>query len=447
MPIYKKKGPRTEALNYRPISLTSVACKLMESLIKDQLVKYIDKNSALTRHQHGFIQHRSCLTNLLETLESWTEALDEGYGVDVLFLDYRKAFDSVPHRKLIEKLKQLGIQGSLLGWIEQFLKARTMRVGVRGAYSNWIQVLSGVPQGSVLGPLLFLLFVNDLPNWIVSSLKMFADDTKMWRSLKTEKDRVSLQQDLDNILNWSNRWLLKFNPSKCKVMHIGKGEKADYYMTDDEGNKVKVEEVTEEKDLGVYISNDMKPTIQCRKAADKAKSVLAMVKRNFKNLDIDDFLIIYKTYIRPHLEYCVQAWSPHLIKDVQCLEKVQRAATKIVPSIKNLKYEDRLQKLGLTTLERRRCRGDLIETFKILTNRENIDSQQFFHSTDTGHNLRGHSMKLEVIRSRLEIRKHFYSQRVVPIWNSLPQEVIDAPSVNAFKNRLDRHWQIWALKD
>ena len=193
-----------------------------------------------------------------------------------------------------------------------------MRVGVRGSFSDWIKVFSGVPQGSVLGPLLFLLFVNDLPEWIVGNLKMFADDTKLWITLKSETDSAIVQTDLDSLTAWSNRWLLKFTASKCKLMHIG-----HKFPTDDAGGKVKIEETTMEKDLGIYITSDLKPSTQCVKAARKARSVLAMVRRNFKRLDADDFLLIYKTYIRPHMEYCIQAWSPHLVKDIQVLESVQ----------------------------------------------------------------------------------------------------------------------------
>jgi len=155
-----------------------------------------------------------------------------------------------------------------------------MRTKVQGSFSDWIKVLSGVPQCSVIAPLLFLLFVNDLPKWVVSSLKMFADDTKLWRSIKDHSDSATLQVDLNQLSEWSNRWQLKFNPSKCKLMHVGHRSQCDYYMDNDTDNRTKIEEVTEEKDLGVYMKSDLKLSLQCTKSANRARLVLGTVRCN-----------------------------------------------------------------------------------------------------------------------------------------------------------------------
>ena len=174
-----------------------------------------------------------------------------------------------------------GINGKLLKWIKSFLEARLMRVGIRGRFSDWI-VLSGVPQGSVLGPLLFLLFVNDLPDWIKNSMRMFADDVKIWNVIRTDAGDDSLQEDLNSLARWSSKWLLKLNSSKCKVMHIGHDTYTEYHITDDDSNSNVIEQITEEKDLGVYITADLKPSrpTQCVRAAAKARSVMGMVRRN-----------------------------------------------------------------------------------------------------------------------------------------------------------------------
>jgi len=199
--------------------------------------------------------------------------------------------------------------------------------------------------------------------------------------------------------------------------------------------------IKEEKDLGIYIVDNLKPSFQCTKSSDKAMSVMRLIKRNFESIDIEEFNLLYKAYIRPHLDYCIQVWAPYLRKDIECLERVQRRATKLVGSLKKKPYAERLKALQLTTLEKRRLRGDLIRTYKIVTNKENIDSTQFFKFTDTGHDLRGHSLKLSQSRNRSQVRWTFFSQRVVVDWNRLPQYVVDAPSTNAFKNRLDKHWR------
>ena len=180
------------------------------------------------------------------------------------------------------------------------LTSRRSRVRVRGSFSNWRDVLSGVPQGSVLGPLLFLIFVNDLPEWIKCSLRMFADDTKIWTRVRVEKDGECLQRDLDSLERWSDEWLLKFNCEKCKVMHIGHKLNTSYLMTQD-GKSRKLDEIREERDLGVVIADNLKPGVQCGKAAAKAMSVLGIIKRHFNRLDKQDFLMLYKAYVL----YCI----------------------------------------------------------------------------------------------------------------------------------------------
>ena len=310
--------------------------------------------------------------------------MDQGYGIDIIYLDYRKAFDSVPLKRLIERLKSCGLSGKVLRWIEAFVTSRKMRVTLRGFFSDWIDVLSGVPQCSVLGPLLFLLFVNELPNWIKTSMKMFADDAKLWSTVTSMSDSQVIQTDLDSLVEWSEKWLLKFNVEKCKVLHIGHDIDTKYFLRDDTG-QVEIRAVEEEKDLGVYFTKDLKPSKQCIVSAAKARRVIGMVQRNFRKLDRKDFLLIYKTYIRPHLEYCVQAWSPHLEKDIEVLEKVQKDAIRLLPELKKCSHGERLRKLGLTTLRTRRLRGDMIEVYKIMTGREGIDGNQFFFLAESDY--------------------------------------------------------------
>ncbi len=378
------------------------------------------------------------MTNLLETLEFWTDALDSGYGVDIIYLDYSKAFDTVPIRRLLKKLHGYGIRGKVWTWIEQFLSNRWMRVGVRGEFSEWTRVTSGVPQGSVLGPILFLLFINDIPEGIHSLIKLFADDTKVLKKIISENDRDLLQNDLFQLCDWSEKWLLGFNTGKCKCMHSGKQENVRDYFMRKNGENVNLKVVKEEKDLGVYVTDDLKWSRQCAAAANKAMYVLRNVKSTFNTLDIESFHIVYRTYIRGHLEYSVQAWSPFLRKDIKVLEDVQRRATKLVGCVRNLPYDERLKRLGLMSLEERRVRGDLIETYKIITGKENIKSETFFEIDQDGR--RGHKWKLKKPRVKSRIRQNFYSQRVINTWNRLPGNVVECDTVPTLKKRLDKNW-------
>jgi hypothetical protein len=202
--------------------------------------------------------------------------------------------------------------------------------------------------------------------------------------------------------------------------------------------RVRLQETNEERDLGIIITKDLKPAIQCEKAAAKAFGMLGVINRHFVNLDAEGFLILYKTYVRPHMEFAVQAWAPYLVKDVQCLERVQRRATKLVTAIRDRPYEERLRVLGLTTLEERRRRGDLIQVYKMMTDKTTLDKEEFFTQRIQGYQTRGHELKLYNEGCRRAVRRGFFSQRVVSHWNRLPGDVVKAESVNVFKNRYDQ---------
>ena len=439
-PIHKK-GDRTDPGNYRPVSLTSQVCKVLESIIVDKISEHLTSNELLNEAQHGFREGRSCLTNLLETLEQWTEIIDEGDAVDVAYLDFRKAFDLVSHEHLIYKLSKYGIKGKILNWIKDFLNGRTQRVVIRGTASSPREVTSGVPQGSVLGPILFLIFINDLPLGILSALSLFADDSKLFSRIvrsdgKLESDNEdrnqTLQGDLNAVLEWAKKWKMEFNVNKCKIMHLGyNNPKISYSM-----GGSNLEETEEEKDLGVLIDNklDFGNHIKC--IVGKANRVLGMIRVSFTCLNVPMLFNLYTALVRPLLEYCVQVWSPYKKKYINLLEGVQRRATRMIPRLKKMTYDERLKKLKLPRLYDRRIRGDMIETYKIMSGKEKLNSRNLFQpSRFIG---RSHPMKLHKKYSRLNMRKNWFTQRVINKWNSLTIEEVESNKTSSFKRRYDK---------
>jgi hypothetical protein len=354
-PIFKK-GSMADPGNYRPVSLTAVSCRVMEGIIKDHVVNHLERHGLIRATQHGFMRGKSCVTNLLTFFEKITAAIDGGEAVDVIYLDFAKAFDTVPHERLKKKMKAHGIGGALYRWIAAWLSNRKQRVVLNGKESSWEAVLSGVPQGSVLGPLLFTIFINDL-DVAISDLELlikFADDTKISRVIRSDADSAGLQLALNRLIDWSVKWGMLFNVKKCKVMHIGRGNgKSDYEMAGSVLDKTR-----EEKDLGVIVSDTLKPAAQCAKAAKTALSVLGQITRAFRYRDKRTFVQLYKQYVRPHLDFAVQAWSPWLQADITVLEKVQQKAVKMVSGLRSHDYTERLKELRLTTLTERRHQAD-----------------------------------------------------------------------------------------
>ena len=430
VPIFKA-GSRNKPENFRPVSLTSQVCKLFESLMREDIVDHLERNGLLNISQHGFRKGRSCLTNLLSFLEEVTEKLDARNSIDVVYLDFAKAFDKVPHRRLINKVRSFGIGGELLRWIECWLTDRLQRVGCEGAWSDWRRVLSGIPQGSVLGPILFLMFIDDLDEGLTSRILKFADDTKIFRVVNGPEDRNALQEDLGRLSEWSEIWQMKFNVDKCKVMHLGpKNMHWNYSMG---GRHLK--EATEEKDLGVIITNDLKVEAQCSAACIKANRMLGLIRRTVVNKRRTILTTLYKSLVRPHLEYSTAAWSPHYVKDREMLERVQRRFTRMVPGLGELEYGERLGVLGLMTLEERRNRSDMVEMYKVLKGLSAIPRETFFELNGSGRT-RGNSLKIVKKVIQTDIRKFFFSQRVINRWNALDERVVAAETVDAFKKRL-----------
>jgi ribonuclease P/MRP protein subunit RPP40 len=436
-----KKGSRKEPGNYRPVSLTCQICKLLERVLKDAMVQYLEEHELIGSSQHGFRKGRSCLTNLLEFIQAVTEGVDQGEDMDVIYLDFQKAFDKVPHKRLLLKMRDMGIGGELARWVENWLEGRKQKVLLNGCSSDWVKVTSGVPQGSVLGPILFVIYINDLDEGIRNRIWKFADDTKLLGKCTQPGGVEELRRDLEKLCNWAEKWQMAFNVEKCKVMHIGKKNSgAKYWMGNEE-----IKEVQEEKDLGVLVCKNLKVAKQCGQAARKGNQILGMIARAFVSRNRFIITKLYKSLVRPHLDYCIQVWRPHLEKDIEVLERVQRRMTRMVEGCKDLSYERRLKKIGLTTLETRRVRADLIEVYKIFKGLDRVEVKGFFlrsrnemgcHGTC---NTRGNEYKLQKRRFRTDVAKYNFGNRVVNEWNRLPDRIVKIEDLGDFKGELDKY--------
>jgi len=408
--------------------------KILERFVRDKLMDFLEGNGLLNDSQHGFRRGRSCLTNLLAFFNTVTKGVDEGKGVDVVYLDLCKAFDMVPHGRLVAKMRGYGVGGSVLGWIAEWLRDRKQRVVLNGAKSKWSGVTSGVPQGSVLGPILFVIYVNDLDEKMGGNVFKYADDTKIVRVVAGWEDSRDMQRDLDIAEGWAHNWKMGFNKNKCGVLHVGyKNLDFNYQL-----GGTWLENIEAEKDLGVIVSRDLKGHKQCLDARNRANRMLGIIRRNVEYKNKRVIRQLYVAYVRPLLEYSVQAWAPHYSKDVRLLEGVQRRATRLVTGLGKLEYGERLREMNLFSLERRRLRGDLIEVFKLFEGKTGVDIGVFFELEGDGR-LRGHDRKLKKLGCKLDVRKYFFSNRIVDSWNKLPGEVVCSGSIGGFKRALDEY--------
>ena len=446
-PIFKK-GSKYSPGNYRPVSLTSVSCKILESIIRDDVTQHLDRNRLIRNSQHGFRRGRSCASNLISFLERTTAAVDKGEAVDIVFLDFAKAFDKVPTKRLLKKVWAHGIRGRVYDWIKAWLEDRVQRVVLNGEASDWAAVLSGVPQGSVLGPLLFLIFINDLDEAgsAAEIIRKFADDTKVAQPIRYRNGgggsgQHKLQEALNGLVEWADQWGMSFNVLKCKVMHVGRDNtRAAYFMG---GQQLDTTE--EERDLGVVMSNKLKPGPQCLKAAKTGQQVLGQILRAFHARDKKIYMQLYKTYVRPHLEFACPAWSPWTAADRDVLEKVQQRAVRQVSGMQGHTYEDKLRELGICTLEERRHRADMAMVHRILSEEDTLAAELFEMASAAGRRTRVAADPLNtgmvVKHGRLDIRKNFFSIRVTELWNSVPAEIKQSRTPAIFRKAYAQYRQ------
>lgn len=438
-----KKPPLNSTKNYRPVSITSIFARTFEKILKNHLVAHLVKHNIISSNQHGFCKGRSIETALLSSFNDWTKALDEGKRVDVVYFDFAKAFDRVPSLKLIQKLESIGIHHLALRWIQNFLRDRTYQVHIGNEFSSVRNTSSGVPQGGVLSPLLFLIYSHELPSLLSRydvSCTMYADDIKVHKVIDKAADHDTLQTAIDQVYAWSVEWELPLAANKSKVLIIGNNRT---YSTNYTVGSETLEIVNEVNDLGFRFNEKLSfdahyKYIVCRALHRTYNLFKAVRSRNPATL-----IKAYKTYVRPLLETGTTVFSPYKKKDIDLLESAQNNFTrKLAMRCSGLSYEfipdgvTRRRVFGLPSLFSRRKRNDMVMAFKILTGRASLCSSSLFSVANS--RTRGSSIKIRAPSSRKQVRAKFFSLRVVPLLNKIINEDFLHLSLSSFRRRASK---------
>ena len=416
--------------------------------MRNKLVDHLESNDLLPDSQHGFRRQRGCLTQLLDHMDNIFKELNSGNEVDCIYLDYSKAFDKVNHGILITKLEKLGVRGKVLAWIKNFLSDRFQTVTVEGMKSTLQPVKSGVPQGTVLGPVLFIIYIADLHHRIqYSKIGTFADDTKLSKAILSEESSGELQEDLESIVEWSEANSMALHDQKFEVIHYTLNKTSllrqlpftnnfrDYVTP----TGITITPTNNVRDLGILLSNDCSWTDHIGKISKDARRMAGWVLRAFKSRSTSLMLTLYKSLVRCKLEYCSPLWSPYKIGDIQALENIQRFFTRRIEGMENLDYWERMKKLHLMSLQRRRERYTIIQLWKINNGvAPNSTGTRFYHHERLG--IKAEVSHLYSGAQKSISTKHFnsFGVRSARLWNTLPKHVNTAETLDTFKVVLGR---------
>jgi hypothetical protein len=433
-PLFKK-GEKYRPENYRPVSLTCICSKLMEHIVVSSIGRHLDNHNILHPSQHAFRKGHSCETQLVNLVHDLTSNAEKGIQTDLVVMDFAKAFDKVSHSRLMHKLDHYGIRGGTNNWIRAFLTDRTQSVVVSGESSDPAPVTSGVPQGTVLGPVLFSLFINDLPDCVHSNVRLFADDCVLYRQIQSQSDCDALQHDINNLAAWESKWLMEFHPAKCNIMHITRAHKpiiSDYYL---KGHTLEAVDAT--KYLGVTLSRDLRWNTHIDNISAKANRILGMLKRNIGKGPERIKNLAYHALVRPHLEYAMCVWDPHTTTNIKNLEKVQRRAARFVCRRyhNTSSVSDMLSHLNWPSLETRRLQARLCLFHKAVHCLVAIPINSILVPAPT-RTRRSHKFKFHRPITTKDTFKFSFIPWTLTTWNILPATAVEAPTPESFKTQL-----------
>ena len=401
-------------------------------------MEHLERNHILYELQYGFRRNRSCESQLISLINDLTKSYDAGQQSDVICMDIAKAFDTVPHNRLKLKLQWYGITGITFQWISSFLAMRHQRVVIDNTFSSLTSVTSGVPQGTVLGPTLFLIYINDIiDNIHYSNIRLFADDIILYKQVSSVNDANCLQIDLQSLQHWEEKWLLKFNISKCYVLKItrAKVHKVEYNY---QFHNTSLTELNSCKYLGVTIQSDLKWSQHIHQITVKANCTLSLIKRNLRLTSKSLRETAYFTLVRSQLEYASTVWSPWLCKDKLELEKVQRRAARFVCNNYDPMYSvtAMIDELNWQKLENHRNNSRLCLLFKIMQQQIHVPTDDIPPPAPATTTRSSHERNLLVPYARTDVYKYSFFPHAASLWNKLHKTIKETQSLDIFKSRI-----------